>query len=89
MESRLFGVKAKIRSATIGGQIVANRQLEDAGRAVDANLLAVRVTLERLRKSGAAAWKDHARDVDTAWEDLSQSINRLVSGYAEGKDNYD
>ena len=84
-EIRLTGVKAKIRSATIAGHIIITRQLEDAQRAVDANLAAVKAGLERLRKSGDAAWKDQARDVDTAWENLSQSIKRLVAGYSDGK----
>ena len=85
LETRLFGVNAKIRSAKTAGHIVANQQLEDAQRAVEANLVAVRAALERLRKSGEAAWHDHARDFDTAWENLSLSINRLVAGYSEGK----
>ncbi len=82
---KLLGVKARIRSATIAGDIVANRQLEDAQRAVDANLVAAESSLERLRKSGHDVWEDLASDVDTSWEDLSQSIKRLVAGYSEGK----
>jgi len=85
LETRLFGVNDKIRSAKTAGQIVANQQLDDAQRAVEANLMAVKAALERLRKSGEVAWHDHARDVDTAWENLSLSINRLVAGYSEGK----
>ena len=85
LETRLFGVNDKIRSAKTAGHIVANQQLEDAQRAVEANLVAVRAALEHLRKSGEAAWNDHARDFDTAWENLSRSINRLVAGYSEVK----
>lgn len=82
---KLLGVKARIRSATIAGEIVANRQLKDAQRAVDANLVAAESSLERLRKSGHDVWEDLTPDVDTSWEDLSQSIKKLVAGYAEGK----
>jgi len=82
---KLDGVKARIRSATVAKQIVVNRQLEDAQRAVDANLVAAESSLERLRKSGDDAWEDLTPDVDTAWEDLSQSIKKLVAGYSEGK----
>ncbi len=82
---KLVGVNAKIRSATVAGQIVANRQLEDAQRAVDANLVAAESSLERLRKSSDKVWEDLTPDVDTAWEDLSQSIKKLVAGYSEGK----
>jgi uncharacterized protein YyaL (SSP411 family) len=87
LESRLFGVKARIRSATIAGHVASIQQLEDAQRAVDANLLAVRAEFERMRKSGETAWSEHARDFDTAWENLSQSINRLVARYSEGQRN--
>jgi len=82
---KLLRVKARIRSATIAGDIVANRQLEDAQRAVDANLVAAESTLERLRKSGQDVWEDLTLEVDTSWEDLSQSIKKLVAGYSEGK----
>jgi hypothetical protein len=84
-EIRLIGVKAKIRSATIAGHLVVTRQLDDAQHAVDANLDAVKTSLECLRKSGETAWKEQARNVDTAWEHLSQSINRLVAGYSDGR----
>jgi hypothetical protein len=82
---KLASVRAKIRSATVAKQIVVNRQLEDAQRAVDANLVAAESSLERLRKSGDEVWEDLTPDVDTAWEDLSQSIKKLVAGYSEGK----
>jgi hypothetical protein len=73
----------------MAGHIVANQQLEDAQRAVEANLAAVKAALARLRKSGETAWNDHARDFDTAWENLSLSINRLVAGYSERKRHHD
>jgi hypothetical protein len=84
-EIRLTGVRARIRSATIAGHIAATRQLGEAQRAVDANLEAAKTRLERLRKSGDTTWQKHARDVDTAWEHLSQSIQRLVAGCSDGK----
>ena len=84
-EITLTGVKAKIRSATTAGQIAMNRQLEDGLLAVDANLASVKTALDRLRKSGCGSWKKHSREVDTAWENLSQSIKRLVAGYSDGK----
>lgn len=84
-EIRLIGVTAKIRSATIAGHLVVTRQLQDAQHAVDANLDAVKTSLECLRKSDERAWKEQARNVDTAWEHLSQSINRLVAGYSDGR----
>lgn len=82
---KLVDVKARIRSAAVAGQIVVNRQLDDAQRAVDANLVAAESSLERLRKSSDETWEDLTSEVDTTWEDLSQSIKRLVAGYSEGK----
>lgn len=84
-EARMARVKATIRSELIAGRIELTRQLDDAQRAVDANLDAVRLRLDRLRHSGDDEWKEDARDVDTAWEHLSQSIKRLVAGYSDGK----
>ena len=84
-EIRLTGVKAKIRSATIAGHIAVTRQLKDGLVAVDANLASVKAALDRVRKSDDESWKERTRDMDTAWEHLSQSIKRLVAGYSDGK----
>ena len=84
-KTKLLAVKATIRSASFAGHIIMNRQLDDAQRAVDVNLLAAEASLERLRKSSDEAWKDLTVDVDTAWENLSQSIMRLVAGYSDSK----
>ena len=84
-KAKIVGVEATIRSASVAGHIMVTQQLEDAQRAVDANLAAAEESLERLRKSGEEAWEDLAIDADTAWENLSQSIKRLVAGYSESK----
>jgi hypothetical protein len=84
-EVRLAGVKARICSATSAGHVVITRQLEDARRAVDANLEAAKANLERLKNTSDAGWKEQSRDFDTAWEDLSGSIGRLVACYSDGK----
>jgi hypothetical protein len=83
--TKIVGVKSTIRSAKIAGHVVVTKQLEDAQRAVDANLGAAEASLERLRKSGEKSWEALSIDADTAWENLSQSIKKLVAGYAEGK----
>lgn len=83
--ARMAQVEATIRSELLAGHIELTRPLQEAQRAVDANLEAVRSRLEQLRQSGDEEWKEHARGVDTAWEHLSQSIKRLVIGYSDGK----
>lgn len=84
-KAKIVGVKATIRSANIAGHLVVTKQLEDAERAVNANLAAAEASLERLRKSGEAEWKELSVDADTAWENLTLSIKKLVAGYTEGK----
>jgi flavin-dependent dehydrogenase len=83
--TKIVGMKSAIRSAKIAGHLVITRQLEDAQRAVDANLGAAEASLERLRKSGEKSWEALSIDADTAWENLSLSMNKLVAGYTEGK----
>jgi len=84
VEVRLTGVKAKVRSAVASGHIAMTLQLEDALLAVDANLASVKAALDCVRKSGDTTWMECTRDMDTAWENLSQSIKRLVAGYSDG-----
>lgn len=84
-EARMARVGATIRSELIAGRIELTRQLEEAQRAAAASLDAVRNRLERLRQCSDDEWQEHARDMDTAWEHLSQSIKRLVAGYSDGK----
>ena len=83
--AKIVGVNATIRSAKIAGHLVVTKQLEDAERAVDANLAAAEASLERLRKSGEGDWKNLSIDADTAWENLSLSIKKLVARYTESK----
>jgi len=83
--AKIVGVKATIRSAEIAGRLVVTKQLENAQRAVDANLAAAEASLEQLRRSGEKEWIALSIGVDTAWENLSLSMKKLVAGYTESK----
>jgi len=80
---KLDGVNAKIGSAVSMGQIDATEQLKRAQHAVDLILLSAEQRIEELRKSGEHEWTACADDVDSAWEDLSQSVKRLVARFSD------
>jgi len=81
--TRLVAVSAKIRNAVAAGRIDATDQLRRAQHAVDLNLATAEERIEKLRKSGEENWEARARDVDTAWEDLSQSVKKLVASFSD------
>ena len=80
---KLDGVNAKIRNAVSIGQIDATEHLKRAQHAVNLNLLSAERRIEELRKSGENAWTTCADDVDSAWEDLSQSVKKLVARFSD------
>lgn len=85
-KAKLIGVNAKIRNAIATGQIDASEQLGHARRAVDMNLATVETQVEQLRKSGEDAWVGIKDDIETAWEDLSQSIKKLVARFTDASE---
>ena len=80
---KLDGVNAKIRNAISTGQIDATETLEHAQQAVATNLASAEQRIVELRKSGEHAWEARADDVETAWEDLSQSVKKLVARFSD------
>lgn len=81
--ARLAGVNARLKSAIATGRIDPNLQLEQAQRAVDLNLAAAAKQIARVRKAGADDWESLTDEVDSAWEDLSQSIKKLVARFSD------
>lgn len=82
--AKLDGARAKIKNAVATGRIEASEQLEHAQQAVESNLHSAEVRLERLRKSGEEDWEALRDDIDSAWEDLSRSIKKLVDRFSDG-----
>ena len=74
----LASVNAKIICAIDSGDTEKNDRLERARRAIEVSLAIAEVRLDQLRKSGDD-WEAVKIEVESAWEDLSRSIQRLVS----------
>lgn len=81
--AKLNGVNAKIKNALATGRIEASENLDRARYAIEANLVAVETQLELLRKSSEQDWEKLRGDVDTAWEDLSRSVKKLVAIFSD------
>ena len=79
----LAGANSKIGNAVSTGRIDATGQFKRAQRAVDLNLLSVGQRIEELRKADQQSWEACANDVDSAWEDLSQSVKKLVARFSD------
>ena len=80
---KLDGVNAKIKNALSIGHIDASEQLKRAQHAVELNLLSAEQRIGELRKSDEHEWTACADDVDSAWEDLSQSVKKLVARFSD------
>ena len=80
---KIDGVNASIVSAISNGGIEPNGRLETARRAIEVSVAIAEVRLEQLRRSGEDEWEAVSVEVESAWEDLSRSISRLVSSIAD------
>ena len=79
----LAGVNSKIRDAVSIGRIDATERFKRAQHAVDLNLWSAEQRIEDLRKADEQSWEAYADDVDSAWEDLSQSVKKLVARFSD------
>ncbi|MDH3351786.1 MAG: hypothetical protein OEM60_06935 [Gammaproteobacteria bacterium] len=84
---KLAGVNAKIGNAIATGRIDSSAQLSQAQRGVDQDLATAEALVDKLRKSGEDAWERARDDVDNAWEDLSQSVKKLVAIFTDGSNS--
>ena len=82
-KTKLDGVNAKIKNAISIGQIDATETLKHAQQAVASNLASAEQRIDELRKSGEHKWEARVDDVDSAWEDLSQSVKKLVARFSD------
>ncbi len=80
---KLGGVSAKIRNAVSIGRIDSTEQLRLTQHAVELDLLSAEQRIEELRKSDELSWEARADEVDSAWEDLSQSVKKLVARFSD------
>jgi len=80
---KIDGVNASIVSAISNGRIEPNGRLETARRAIEVSVAIAEVRLDQLEKSGEDEWQAVSVEVESAWEDVSRSISRLVSSIAD------
>jgi hypothetical protein len=79
IRSILAGINATIRNGVAASRMPPTLDLGQLQRAVLANLDDAQRHLDRLRHSDDAGWESCKVDMESAWEDLSRSIRRLVS----------
>lgn len=80
---KVAGINANIISSISNGGIAPNGRLETARRAIEVSFAIAEVRLDQLRKSGEDEWEAVSVEVESAWEDVSRSISRLVSSIAD------
>lgn len=78
-KARLDRVSAAIRCAIESGSLNSNDKLELAQWAMEKELGVAAARLEMLQKSSGEEWQKLRDELEDAWEDLSQSINKLVT----------
>ena len=78
-KSKLEGVKVAIRHEIAKGRLRSSDKLEFEQRAMEIRLATAESRLMTLQKSREDEWEQLRDDLENAWEDLSQSINKLVA----------
>jgi hypothetical protein len=81
--AKLAGMNSRIACAINSGAMEQNDRLDRARRAIEVSLAIVEVRLDQLRKSGDDDWESVRIEVESAWEQLSRSIQRLVTTISE------
>ncbi len=72
-------VKRKINLATHSGRIHPSEQLLKAERQADACIAELRKQLDQLGSANDQSWEKLRFQVDVAWDELSQSIRKIVA----------
>lgn len=80
-EATLSLIKRKINVATESGRIHASDQLRNAEHQADCCVAELGKQLEQLENADDQSWEGLRFRVDTAWDDLSQSIRKLVARF--------
>ncbi len=80
-EATLEFVKRKIILATESGRIHASDQLLKAEQQADACVADLKKRLEKLKSADDASWEQLRFEVEIAWDDLSQSIKKIVARF--------
>jgi hypothetical protein len=83
IRTKLAGMNTKLACAISSGAIDPNDRMESAHRAIEVSLAIVEIRLGQLRKSGDNDWENVRIEVESAWEQLFRSIQRLITTISE------
>jgi hypothetical protein len=78
-KAKLYGVRDAIKHEIATGCLQSSDKMECEQRALDIRLATAESRLKALQKSREDEWEPLRDDLDSAWEDLSRSINKLVA----------
>ena len=84
--SKLNGVNAAIKHAIATGSLDFSDKLECAQRAMLARHAIAEARFETLQKAGKDDWEELKNELEDAWEDLSQSMYKLVARIKDKSD---
>lgn len=76
---KLEGVRAGIKRADAAGRLQPSEKLKCAERAMETRFASAKSRLEMLQKADDEGWEELRDELENAWDDLSQSINKLVA----------
>ena len=74
-------VKRKIILAMESGRIHASDQLLKAEHQADACVAILKKRLDQLKSADDESWEQQRFDLEMAWDDLSQSIKKIVARF--------
>lgn len=78
---KLEFVRNKVRRASSAGRIVVSEQLQSAERQAECLLQIAEQQLDKMRQADAASWESQKRNVESACDDLAQSIKKIVARF--------
>lgn len=74
-------VKSKINVAKESGRIHASDQLQKAEQQADSCVAELTKMLDQLKSADSNSWEAQRYNVDKAWDDLAQSIKKIVARF--------
>lgn len=80
--AQLAYVKSRVARAADRHRIEVSEQLVNAERSADSAMATMTERVKNLHDADDETWEDLRHDIDLAWEDLAQSIRRVVARFS-------
>jgi len=80
--AQLAYVKSRVARAADRHRIEVSEQLANAERSADSAMATMTEQLKNLHDADDEAWEDLRYDINLAWEDLAQSIRKIVARFS-------